>query len=95
MDKSYGITQMSSRRFYSLPFKSVQNNKLLIRDFQNITSIKIHRVIQQLKTERIIKLTQSNTAPKGPQNISHSQENPATNFRQKPTTFYSKGVGET
>lgn len=49
MDKSCGIPQMSSRRFYSLPLKSMRNNKLLIREFQNITTMKEHRVIQELK----------------------------------------------
>lgn len=48
-DKSYGITEMSSREFHSLPLKSISNNKLLIREFQNITTSKVHRVIKELK----------------------------------------------
>jgi len=95
MDKSYGITHMSSRRFYSFPLKSLRNNKLLSREFQNITTIKVHRVNQELKTGNRSTSPHDQVLPQKVHRLFTTQENSAPNFRQKTTMYYSKEVRET
>lgn len=92
--RSCGVQRQAPGEF-SLPLKSVRSNKLLIREVQNITTIRVHRVIQKLKNKQWTKPPPSSTAPKRSTNCCiHSLENHASNFRHK-TIYFSKGVGET